>query len=409
MYSEQSLLVSLDIGTYKTAVVVAEHTLEGVEIIGTGTALSQGLRKGLILNVETTVQAIRKAVEEAQLEASCEIHNVSSAIVGGHLEGITSQGVVVVKDQEVHADDLTQVIEVARAVALPADYEILHVLPQEFLVDGEDRGKNPIGTSGVRLESSVHMVAVASGAVQAMRKCCERADVYLQNLYFGPLAAAEAVLTPEEKEMGVVLLDIGGGTTSLVVFARGVPQHTAVLRVGGHNITNDLAVGLRTPLAEAEKLKQQHGCALMDLILPGEMIAMPRVGGREPTPLLRRRLGEIIEPRAEEILTLAKEQIEIAGLPDKLESGVVLTGGSAIMEGMPELAERIFRLPARRGAPRYVSGLVDAVNSPMYACSVGLILSSLQDGQTNSMLRPRHSQNWQRVRERVVEWIRDFF
>ena len=409
MYNESTFHVSLDIGTYKTAVVVAEQSLEGVEIIGTGTVLSQGLRKGLILNVETTVQAIRKAVEEAQIGASCEIFNVSSGIVGGHVDGISSQGVVAVKDQEVTADDLTQVIDVARAVALPPDCEILHVMPQEFLVDGQDRGKNPIGTSGIRLETTVHMVAVASSAIQAMSKCCERAELYLQNVYFGALAAAEAVLTPEEKEMGVALVDIGGGTTSLVVFARGVPQYTGVLRVGGHNMTNDLAVGLRTPLAEAEKLKQRHGCALIDLILPGEMIEMPRLGGRDPSPLLRRRLGEILEPRAEEILTLVKEHIEMAGLLDKLGSGVVLTGGGVLMEGMPELTERIFRLPARRGIPKYIGGLVDAVNSPMYATSVGLILSSLQDVQTNGMVNIRQGQGWQGVRERVVEWIRDFF
>lgn len=409
MYNESTFHVSLDIGSYKTAVVVAEQSLDGVEIIGTGTVLSQGLRKGLILNVETTVQAIRKAVEEAQVGASCKIYNVTSGIVGGHVDGMSSQGVVALKDREVVADDLTQVIDVARAIALPPDSEILHVMPQEFMVDGQDRGKNPIGTSGIRLEASVHMVAVASSAIQAMSKCCERADLYLQNVYFSPLAAAEAVLTPEEKEMGVALIDIGGGTTSLVVFARGVPQHTGVLRVGGHNMTNDLAVGLRTPLAEAEKLKQRYGCALIDLILPGEMIEMPQLGGRDPSPLLRRRLGEILEPRAEEILTLTKEHIEMAGLLDKLGSGVVLTGGGVLMEGIPELTERIFRLPARRGVPRYIGGLVDAVNSPMYATSVGLILNSLQDVEINGSESVGRGQGWQGVRERVVEWIRDFF
>ena len=409
MSNESTFHVGLDIGTYKTAIVVAEQSLERVEILGIGTALSQGLRKGLILNVETTVQAIRKAVEEAQIGASCEIYNVSSGIVGGHVDGFISQGVVAVKGQEVTAEDLTQVIDVARAVALPSDCEILHVMPQEFLVDGQDRGKNPIGTSGIRLEASVHMVAVASSAIQAISKCCERAELHLQNVYFSPFAAAEAVLTPEEKEMGVALIDIGGGTTSLVAFARGVPQHTGVLRVGGHNMTNDLAVGLRTPLAEAEKLKQRYGCALIDLILPGEMIEMPRLGGRDPGLVLRRRLGEILEPRAEEILTLVKEHIEIAGLLDKLGSGLVLTGGGVLMEGVPELTERIFRLPARRGVPKYIGGLVDAVNSPMYATSVGLTLSSMQDVRTNSMASVRQGQGWQGVRERVVEWIRDFF
>jgi cell division protein FtsA len=409
MYKDDALLVSLDIGSYKTAVIVAQQSLEGLEILGVGSAPSQGLRKGLILNVETTVQAIRKAVEEAQTGAGCDIYEVSSGIVGGYVDGITSQGLVVIEDQEVQAGDLHRVIEVARTRALPADCEILHVMPQEFLVDGQDRGKDPIGSSGVRLEAAVHLVAVASSAVQTITRCCERAGLSLHRLYFTALAAAEAVLTPEEKEMGVALLDIGGGTTSVTVFARGVPQHTAVLRLGGHNITNDLAVGLRTPLAEAEKLKHQHGCALMDLILPGETIEMARLGGREPVQLLRRRLGEIIEPRAEEILSLAKEQIEMTDLLDKLGSGLVLTGGGAILVGMHELAERVFRLPARRGRPQYLDGLVDELNSPMYATGVGVLLSSVQEGHRNGIGPTRHGRGWQRVRERVVEWIRDFF
>lgn len=409
MPKDADLLVSLDIGSYKTTVIAARQSLEGLEILGVGSAPSRGLRKGMILNVDTTVRAIRKAVEEVQTGANCDIHEVSSGIVGGYLDGITSQGLVLVEDQEVRAEDLRRVIEVARTRALPADCEILHVMPQEFLVDSQDRGNNPIGNSGVRLEAAVHLVAVASSAVHTITKCCERAGLALHRLYFTALAAAEAVLTPEEKEMGVALLDIGGGTTGVIVFAHGVPQHTAVLRLGGHNITNDLAAGLRTPLAEAEKLKHQHGCALMDLILPGETIELPRLGGREPVQLLRRRLGEIIEPRAEEILHLAKEQIEMAGLLDKLGSGLVLTGGGAILAGLPELAERIFRVPARRGRPRYLDGLVDERNSSMYATGVGLILSGTQKGQQNNIVPTRYGRGGQRVWERVVEWMRDFF
>ena len=409
MPKDAALLVSLDIGSYKTTVIAARQSLEGLEILGVGSALSRGLRKGMILNVDTTVRAIRKAVEEVQTGANCDIHEVSSGIVGGYLDGITSQGLVLVEDQEVRAEDLRRVIEVARTRALPADCEILHVMPQEFLVDSQDRGNNPIGSSGVRLEAAVHLVAVASSAVHTITKCCERAGLALHRLYFTALAAAEAVLTPEEKEMGVALLDIGGGTTGVIVFAHGVPHHTAVLRLGGHNITNDLAAGLRTPLAEAEKLKHQHGCALMDLILPGETIELPRLGGREPVQMLRRRLGEIIEPRAEEILHLAKEQIEMAGLLDKLGSGLVLTGGGAILAGLPELAERIFRVPARRGRPQYLDGLVDERNSSMYATGVGLILSGTQKGQQNNIVPTRYGRGWQRVWERVVEWMRDFF
>jgi cell division protein FtsA len=409
MQRGNSLIVSLDVGTYKTAVIVAEATPEGVEVSGIGTALSQGLRKGQIINVEATVQAIRKAVEEAQMGASCEIHNVCVGLTGEHVAGVASQGVVVVKDREVSRSDVERVIEVARAIALPAGYEILHVLPQEFLVDGQDRGKDPIGSSGLRLEANVYVIVASSNGIQAVGKCVERAGLHVRSLYFTALAAAEAVLTPEEKELGVALLDVGGGTTGMVAFHHGAVQYTAVLPLGGYHITNDLAAGLRIPIAEAEKMKQRHGCALGDLLTPGEMVEMPRVGGRDPVPVPRRRLSEIIEPRAEEIFTLVKNHLGEADVLGRLGSGIVMTGGSAIMEGMPELAERVFRVPVRRGAPRHIGGLVDAVNSPMYATGVGLILHELQHTRTNGVPRARDVHGWQRVRERMVEWIREFF
>jgi cell division protein FtsA len=410
MYKENALFVSLDIGTYKTAVIVAEATPEGIEVLGIGTALSQGgLRKGLIINVDATVQAIRKAVGEAQLGASCEIHNVCAGVTGGHTGGMTSHGMVVMKDREVSPADVANVIEVARTVALPTECEILHVLPQEFMVDGQDRGRDPVGTSGVRLEGSVHLVTVANGALEGIRRCCERAGLRVSHIQFAALAAAEAVLTPEEKEMGVVLADVGGGTTGIVIFNRGAVVHTAVLPVGGHNMTNDLAMGMRIPLAEAEKIKQRHGCALGDLITPGEMVEMPKVGGRDPSPVPRRRLSDIIEPRAEEILTLIKEHCEAMEMLGKLGAGVVLTGGGAIMEGMPELAERVFRAPIRRGVPRFLGSLVDAVNGPMYATVMGLALYESQQPRMNGVVPHREGQGWGRMRERVVEWFREFF
>ncbi|MCS6926674.1 MAG: cell division protein FtsA [Candidatus Binatia bacterium] len=409
MQREHTLIVSLDVGTYKTAVIVAEVTPEGVEVIGIGTALSQGLRKGQIINVDATVQAIRKAVEEAQLGANCEIHNVCVGITGEHLAGLASQGVVVVKDREVSRADVERVLEVARAIALPSGYEILHVLPQEFLVDGQDRGRDPVGSSGLRLEANVHVIAASSNEIQAVSKCGERAGLHVRSLYFTALAAAEAVLTPEEKELGVALLDVGGGTTGMVAFHHGAVHYTAVLPLGGYHITNDLAAGLRIPIAEAEKIKQRHGCALGDLLTPGEMVEMPRVGGRDPAPVPRRRLSEIIEPRAEEIFTLVRNHLSEAEMLSRLGSGIVLTGGSTIMEGMPELAERVFRLPVRRGAPRYIGGLVDAVNSPMYATGVGLILCEWQQTRANGAPRTREVHRWQRVRDRMVEWIREFF
>jgi cell division protein FtsA len=277
------------------------------------------------------------------------------------------------------------------------------------MVDGQDRGRDPVGASGVRLEANVHVVSMASSAAQAITKCCERAGLHMRRLYFTALAAAEAVLSPEEKELGVAVIDIGAGTTGVVAFYRGVVLHTAVVRLGGSNITNDLALGLRIPLADAEKLKQRHGCALGDLVTTGDMVEMPRVGGRDPAPLPRRRMSEIIEPRAEEIFSLVRDQLETAGVLNRLGSGVVITGGGAIMEGMPELAERVFRLSIRRGVPRHISGLVDAVNSPMYATGVGLILSEFQQKGTNGVSRTRDVHGWQRVRERMAEWLRDFF
>jgi len=410
MAKENSLIVSLDVGTYKTAVVVAEATPEGIEVLGVGTALSQGgLRKGQVINVEATVQAIRKAVEEAQLGSSSEIHNVCAAISGAHIAGVTSQGMIVVKDREVSPEDVARVIEVARTVALPAECEILHVVPQEFFVDGQDRGHEPVGTSGVRLEANVHLVTVASSALESLARCCERSGLHVNSIHFGGLAAAEAVVTPEEKELGVALIDIGSGTTSIVVFHRGAVTHTAVLPVGGSNMTKDLAVGLRIPEAEAEKIKQRHGCALGDMITPGEMIEMPKVGGRDPSPMPRRKLSEIIEPRAEEIFSLVKEQCEENGLLGRLNAGVVLTGGGAIMEGMTELAERVFRSPVRRGQPRFLGNTVDAVNGPMYATGVGLVLRELQQHRSNGVVRNGTGHGWQRVRERVAEWFRDFF
>ncbi len=410
MEKEDSLLVSVDIGTYKTAVLVAETTPDGLTVLGIGTAPSQGVRKGLVTNVENAAQGLQKAVAEAEVSASCEIHSVFSSLTGGHMEGISSQGVVRVKGGEVSADDVEEAVAVAQAIALPPECEILHVFPQEFLVDGQERGRDPVGASGVRLETNVHAISVASTALCTLQKCCERAGLYLNGVHYGALAAAEAVLTPEEKELGVVVLDIGAGTTSVAAFYQGAVYHTAVLPVGGENVTNDLAAGLCLPVAEAEKLKQRHGCALISLIAPGEVIEMPRIGERNADPLPRRKMSEIIEPRIEEIFELVREQLAFGDFFDKLGAGVVLTGGSALLEGMPDLAQRVFRMSARRGMPRYVSDVVDPAHSPMYAANVGLILCNVQDHHRSPPLAPiRDGQNWQRMRERVAEWFREFF
>lgn len=410
MEKGDSLLVSVDIGTYKISVLVAEPVPEGLNVLGIGSAPSEGVRKGLITNIEKVVQSLQKAVKEAEMAASCEIHNVFAAVTGGHMGGLSSQGVVRVKAGEVSVDDVQEAVAVAQAIALPPECEILHVFPQVFLVDGQERGDQPVGATGVRLETNVHAVSVASNALEALQKCCERAGLYLNGAHYAGLASAESVLTPEEKELGVVLLDIGAGTTSVAAFYRGVVYHTAVLPVGSENITNDLAAVLGIPMAEAEKLKQRFGCALMSLIAPGEMIDMPSIGDREAAPIPRRKMSEIIEPRVEEIFELVREQLEVEGLLENLGAGAVLTGGGAILEGMPDLAQRVFRLTARRGMPRYMGGVVDDVSSPSYAANVGLVLSNMkQHSGFRPLAKIRGGRNWNRMRERVVEWFKDFF
>ncbi len=410
MAREHPLIVSLDIGTYKTAVVVARAAPDEVEILAVGMAPSgQGLRKSQVINIDVTVQAVRKAVEEAQIGAACDIHTVCASISGEHIFGGVSGGAWAVKNREVDSADVQRVLEIARAVVLPPGYEILHVLPQEFWVDGHERGRDPLGASGVRLESSVQIIAAPGDAIQTIHKCGERAGLEVQGVHFAALAAAESVVTPEEKELGVAVVDVGGGSTGLVAYSRGVVQYAAVLPVGGGHITNDLAAGLRTTMTEAEKLKQKYGCAVPSLVTNGDLVEMPTVGVRDPLPLHRRRLSEIIEPRVEEIFSLVREQFYQAGVLNKLESGIILTGGSVIMEGMTEIAERIFRLPVRRGAPRHLTGLIDAANSPMYATGVGLVLCELQQVRLKGASRPSETRGWRRARERVAEWIREFF
>ena len=386
MFNTNSLIVSLDIGTHQTLSLVGQVTPEGVEILGAGAVLSTGVERGLITNRDLAVQAIRKAVSEAEVGASCEIHSVCAGISGGHLQAFDSLGIAVIQADEVSSADVEQAVEVARAVALPADAQILHVLPQEFSVDGQGRGLNPVGTAGVRLETRVHIITAASSAIEAVTTCCERADLQLGGLYFDALAAAEAVLTPEEKELGVILLDMGAGTTSAVVFSQGSVQHSAVLPLGGQNISRDLAAGLDLPLADAEKIKQRYGCADASLLSQDETVELPPIAGRESIRVPRRRLGNLIEPRAEELFTVMQEHLASVDLGGDLRSGVVLTGGGAVMEGMGELAQRLFRVPVRRGFPRHLTGLVEEVNSPVYATGVGLILCGLQQTQPNGVI-----------------------
>ena len=405
MPKRSPLVVGLDIGTYKVAAIVSEVTEDGVEIVGIGTAPSRGLRKGVVVNIDATVESIRRAVDEAELMAGCEIHTVFAGIAGAHVKGFNSHGVVAVRSSEVALGDVDRVLDAARAVALPMDRQVVHVLPQEFIVDDQDGIKEPVGMSGVRLESKVHMITASVTSIQNVVKCCERSSLHVSRVVLEPLTSSEAVVTPEEKELGVALIDIGGGTTDVVVFHNGAIRHTAVLPIGGNHLTNDIATGLRTPFDDAEKIKQRFGCALSNMVSREETIEVPSVGGRGPRILSRQILAEIIEPRVEEIFTLVSRELVRSGFEELLASGVVVTGGTTILEGLPELAEQVFHLPVRRGVPLHVGGLVDVVSSPMYATGVGLILFALRqsDGATIN------GHFWGRMRQRVGDLVREFF
>ncbi len=406
MAKRSPLVVGLDIGTYKVSAIVAELGEDGIEIVGIGTAPSKGLRKGVVVNIDATVESIRKAVEEAELMAGCEIHNVYTGIAGAHVKGFNSHGVVAVRATEVSDGDVERVLDAARAVALPMDRQVIHVLPQEFIVDDQDGIKQPTGMAGVRLESKVHIITASVTSTQNVVKCCQRAGLQVVDLVLEPLASSEAVVTPEERELGVALVDIGGGTTDIVVFHNGAVKHTAVLPVGGNHLTNDIATGLRTPFADAEKIKQRFGCALSNMVARDESIEVPSVGGRGPRVLSRQILAEIIEPRVEEIFALVAREVARSGYEDILASGVVVTGGSTILEGVPELAEQVFHLPVRLGVPLQVGGLVDVISSPMYATGVGLILYGVKRSEANGN---GSGFFWSRMRQRVNEIFREIF
>jgi cell division protein FtsA len=400
------LIVGLDIGTTKITCIVGELTPDGLDVVGIGTQPSRGLRKGVVINIDATVASIRRAVEEAELMAGCEITSVYAGIAGGHIRGFNSQGVVAIKDQEVRQSDLERVLDAARAINIPQDREILHVLPQEFIIDEQDGIREPLGMSGVRLEAKVHIVTAAASSAQNIIKCCAKTGLSVADIVLEPLASAEAVLADEEKELGVALVDIGGGTTDLAIFVNGAIQHTSVIPIGGGHLTNDIAVGLRTPMQEAERIKVRHGSAQSSLLDRDETIEVPSVGGRPPRVLSRRILCEIIEPRVEEIFQLVRHEIQKAGHEDLLASGVVLTGGSTLLHGMPELAEEVLGLPVRRGVPRGVGGLVDVVKSPQYATAVGLLHYGMRASRSGQVLR---SGDLQPLKDRFLGWFKELF
>ncbi|HET9449823.1 MAG TPA: cell division protein FtsA [Aggregicoccus sp.] len=403
------IIVGLDIGTTKICAIVGELTDSGIDIIGIGTHPSKGLRKGVVVNIEATVASIRRAVEEAELMAGAEITHVYTGIAGGHIKGFNSQGIVAVKEKEVREADIARVIDAAKAVAIPLDREVIHVLPQEFIIDDQGGIKEPLGMAGVRLEAKVHIVTGAVSSAQNIVKCANRTGLNVSDIVLQPLASAEAVLGDDEKELGVCLVDIGGGTTDIAIFSGGSIVHTAVIALGGHNLTSDIAIGLRTPQLEAERIKQKYGCALASMVNKDETLDVPSVGGRQPRVISRQILCEILEPRVEEIFQLVHREIQKCGYEDLLASGVVITGGSTLLAGMPELAEEVIGLPVRRGMPRGIGGLVDVVKSPMYATGVGLVVYGAKH-LDRRMFRIREDGNsYKKMKNRMREWLEEIF
>lgn len=406
MAKKGHVIVGLDIGTTKTCAVVAELTDTGIDIIGIGSHPSEGLRKGVVVNIENTVETIKKAVEEAEHMSGCEISSVYAGIAGGHIKGQNSLGIVAVKGREVDDEDVQRAVEASKAIAIPLDREILHTLPQSFVVDDQDGIRDPVGMSGVRLEAKVHIVTGSVTSVQNIVKSVNRVGLEINDIILEQLASSEAVLSRDEMDLGVALLDIGGGTTDIAVFSEGSIKHTAVLPVGGNYLTSDIATGLRTPLSEAEKIKIKYGCAFSVLIPKDETIEVPSVGGREPRGVSRQILGRIIEPRMEEILNLAYKEIVKSGYEDILAAGIVLTGGTSILDGITELAEHIFNMPVRRGYPTGVGGLKDVVNSPMYATGVGLVIYGSKDPSRDSKGEGNIVTNTTR---KIKKWFLEFF
>jgi cell division protein FtsA len=401
----QELVVGLDIGTTKICAIVAEQTERGLDVIGMGTHPSRGMRKGVVVDIDSTVASIRAAVEEAELMTDCEISKVYAGISGGHIRSFNSHGIVAVKDREVREGDLKRVFDAAKAVAIPMDREVLHVIPQEYIVDDQEGIREPRGMSGVRLEAKIHIVTAAVTSAQNIVKCCNKAGLSVIDVVLEPLASGEAVLGDDERDLGVCLLDIGGGTADIAVFAGGSVKHTSVLGLGGYHISNDIAVGLRTPFEEAERIKKKFGVAAARFLASDDVITVPSVGGRRPREVSRKILCEIIEPRVDEILSLARQEIEKAGLVDRIPSGVVLTGGCSALEGMIELAEEIFETPVRRGTPMHVTGLQDVVRSPMYATGVGLALYGVSSTRTRSLFPTGSKTPFEAMRARMRAWF----
>jgi cell division protein FtsA len=373
------LIVGLDIGTSKVVAIVGEVNADGeIEIVGLGSHPSRGLKKGVVVDIESTVQSIQRAVEEAELMAGCQIHSVYAGIAGSHIRSLNSHGIVAIKDREVCQADLDRVVDAAQAVAIPADQKVLHILPQEYVIDFQEGIKEPLGMAGVRLEAKVHLVTCAVNAAQNIEKCIRRCGLEVEDVILEQLASSYSVLTEDEKELGVCLVDIGGGTSDIAIFTEGAIKHTGVIPIAGDQVTNDIAMALRTPTQNADEIKIKYACALAQLAGADETIKVPSVGDRPPRDLSRQALAEVVEPRYDELFTLVQAELRRSGFEDMLAGGIVLTGGTAKMEGVVELAEEIFHIPVRLGSPAHVSGLTDIVRNPIYSTGVGLLMYGLR-------------------------------
>ena len=405
--SDKNLIVGLDIGTSKVAAIVGEITPDGtIDVIGIGTNGSRGLKKGVVVNLESTVHSIQRAVEEAELMAGCQINSVFVGIAGSHISSLNSNGVVGIKESEVIPSDIERVIDAARAVVIPADQKILHIMPQEFIIDGQEGIKEPVGMAGIRLEAKVHIVTGAVSAAQNIIKCVRRCGLEVDDIILEQLASSSSVLTDDEKELGVCLVDIGGGTTDIAVFCDGFIRHTAVIPIAGDQVTNDIAVALRTPTQHADEIKLKYACALTQLVQEDEMIDVPSIGDRPTRKISRGNLAEIIEPRYEELMMLVQAELRRSGYEDIVAAGIVLTGGSAKVEGLVELAEEVFHMPVRLGYPQYVSGLSEVVRNPIYATGVGLLLF----GQQNSVVNGGEMKNgFEAMWEKMKSWFQGNF
>lgn len=404
------IVVGLDIGTTKVAAVVGEVTEDGVDIIGIGSHPSAGLHKGVVVNIDATCASITKAVEEAEQMAGVEINTVFAGIAGGHISSFNNNGIVAVKDREIGDEDVQRVIEQAKAVAIPMDREVIHAIPQGYVVDEQEGIRSPVGMSGVRLEARVHIITGAVTSAQNIVKCAQRCGLNVADIVLEQIASADAVLHEDEKELGVAMVDIGGGTTDLIIYVDGAVAHTSVISVGGNHLTTDLALGLRTPKAEAERIKRRHGCALIRMVDPDETIEVPGVGGRPPTEQPRQVLTHIIEPRVEEIFGLVHRAIMDTGYADLIASGLVITGGATLLEGMPEAAEEVTGMPVRRGIPFGFGGMEDMVANPIFATGSGLVnYGRKMPDEKSNVIRVREDRVYSKVFGRMSEWFKEIF